>query len=52
MSAKAGKLSLVDLAGSEKLAKSCAEGITLDETKKISQSLSELGNVINALISQ
>ena len=40
---------MVDLAGSEKISKSGAEGKTLEEAKKINQSLSELGNVINAL---
>jgi kinesin family protein 5 len=49
MSAKTGKLFLVDLAGSEKIAKTGAEGKTLEEAKKINQSLSALGNVINAL---
>lgn len=49
LSAKTGKLFLVDLAGSEKIAKTGAEGKTLDEAKRINQSLSSLGNVINAL---
>lgn len=49
MSAKAGKLFLVDLAGSEKISKTGAQGTVLEESKKINQSLSELGNVINAL---
>ena len=40
---------MVDLAGSEKISKTGAEGKTLEEAKKINQSLSELGNVINAL---
>lgn len=44
-----GKLCLVDLAGSEKIEKTGAEGKTLDEAKLINKSLSELGNVINAL---
>ena len=35
LSSKTGKLFLVDLAGSEKIAKSGAEGKTLDEAKKI-----------------
>jgi kinesin family protein 5 len=35
MSAKSGKLFLVDLAGSEKIAKTGAEGKTLDEAKRI-----------------
>ncbi|EAR95613.3 kinesin motor catalytic domain protein (macronuclear) [Tetrahymena thermophila SB210] len=49
LSAKTGKLILVDLAGSEKVAKTGAEGRVLDEAKTINQSLSSLGNVINAL---
>ncbi|KAL4470856.1 hypothetical protein ABPG72_016402 [Tetrahymena utriculariae] len=49
LSAKSGKLFLVDLAGSEKISKTGAEGKVLDEAKKINQSLSSLGNVINAL---
>ena len=48
-SSKIGKLNLVDLAGSEKIAKTHAEGQTLEEAKKINQSLSALGNVIHAL---
>ncbi|EFA83711.1 kinesin family member 3 [Heterostelium album PN500] len=46
---KSGKLYLVDLAGSEKIAKTGAQGLTLDEAKMINKSLSSLGNVINAL---
>ena len=49
LSAKTGKLFLVDLAGSEKIAKTGAEGRTLDEAKQINKSLSALGNVINSL---
>jgi kinesin family protein 5 len=49
MSAKTGKLFLVDLAGSEKISKTGAEGKTLEEGKSINLSLTELGNVINAL---
>lgn len=45
-----GKLRLVDLAGSEKVAKTGAEGLTLEEAKEINKSLSCLGNVINALM--
>lgn len=45
-----GKLYLVDLAGSEKVAKTGAEGNSLDEAKNINKSLSALGNVINALV--
>ena len=44
-----GKLNLVDLAGSERVEKTGATGKTLKEAQAISQSLSELGNVINAL---
>ena len=46
---KAGKLNLVDLAGSEKISKTGATGETLEEAKKINQSLSALGNVVAAL---
>ncbi|KAF2077864.1 hypothetical protein CYY_000826 [Polysphondylium violaceum] len=48
-SVKKGKLNLVDLAGSEKVSKTGAEGQTLEEAKKINQSLSLLGNCIHAL---
>lgn len=44
-----GKLNLADLAGSEKIGKTGATGETLEEAKKINQSLSTLGNCINAL---
>jgi len=44
-----GKLFCCDLAGSEKVEKTEAKGTTLEEAKKINQSLSALGNVINAL---
>eukprot|EP01129_Flabellula_baltica_P005796 TRINITY_DN2124_c0_g1_i1.p1 TRINITY_DN2124_c0_g1~~TRINITY_DN2124_c0_g1_i1.p1 ORF type:complete len:1152 (-),score=318.71 TRINITY_DN2124_c0_g1_i1:270-3683(-) len=44
-----GKLNLADLAGSEKVGKTGAKGETLEEAKKINQSLSALGNCINAL---
>lgn len=47
---KTGKLNLVDLAGSEKVGKTGAEGQTLEEAKKINQSLSALGNCIAALV--
>lgn len=40
----------MDLAGSEKVAKTAAQGKTLEEAKKINLSLSALGNVINALV--
>ncbi|GAV63199.1 Kinesin domain-containing protein, partial [Cephalotus follicularis] len=46
---KTGKLMLVDLAGSEKVEKTGAEGRVLEEAKTINKSLSDLGNVINAL---
>jgi hypothetical protein len=48
-STKSGKLNLVDLAGSEKISKTGAQGETLEEAKKINQSLSALGQVIKAL---
>ena len=44
-----GKLNLVDLAGSERVRLSGATGQRLEESKKINQSLSALGNVISAL---
>ncbi|KAF0701597.1 Aste57867_7970 [Aphanomyces stellatus] len=43
-----GKLHLVDLAGSERLSKTGAEGQRLKEAQNINQSLSTLGNVIQA----
>ena len=46
---RVGKLNLVDLAGSERVSLSGAAGQRLEETKKINQSLSALGNVIAAL---
>ena len=49
LSCKVGKLYLVDLAGSERIAKTGAEGQTLDEAKSINQSLTTLGKVIKAL---
>ena len=45
-STKFAKLNLVDLAGSE----TGATGESLEEAKKINQSLSQLGNCINALV--
>lgn len=44
-----GKLNLVDLAGSERVHITGATGKRLEESKKINQSLSALGNVIAAL---
>lgn len=44
-----GKLNLVDLAGSERVRLTGATGLRLQESKKINQSLSALGNVIAAL---
>ena len=44
-----GKLNFVDLAGSERIRMTGATGKRLEETKKINQSLSALGNVISAL---
>ena len=44
-----GKLNLVDLAGSERVHITGARGARLEESKKINQSLSALGNVIGAL---
>eukprot|EP00698_Gefionella_okellyi_P018995 TRINITY_DN5766_c0_g1_i1.p1 TRINITY_DN5766_c0_g1~~TRINITY_DN5766_c0_g1_i1.p1 ORF type:complete len:1384 (+),score=409.57 TRINITY_DN5766_c0_g1_i1:189-4340(+) len=44
-----GKLTMVDLAGSERIKKSGATGQQLVEAKNINQSLSALGNVIQAL---
>lgn len=44
-----GKLNLVDLAGSERVNLTGAKGQRLEESKKINQSLSALGNVIGAL---
>ena len=46
------QLSLVDLAGSEKVSKTLAIGSTLNEAKGINRSLSNLGNVINALVTK
>lgn len=45
-----GKLNLVDLAGSERLSKTQATGDRLKEATKINLSLSNLGNVISALV--
>lgn len=47
---KVGKLNIVDLAGSERVRVTGATGKRLEESKKINQSLSALGNVIAALI--
>ena len=38
-----------DLAGSERIKKTRVSGVRLDEAKKINQSLSTLGMVINSL---
>jgi hypothetical protein len=46
---RVGKLNLVDLAGSERVHVTGATGKRLEESKKINQSLSALGNVIAAL---
>lgn len=46
---KMSKLMMVDLAGSEKVRKTGATGALLEEAKKINQSLSCLGSVMNAL---
>ncbi|KAK9805923.1 hypothetical protein WJX73_005541 [Symbiochloris irregularis] len=46
---RVGKLNLVDLAGSERVGITGATGKRLEESKKINQSLSALGNVISAL---
>jgi len=48
-SVRVGKLNLADLAGSERVERTNASGQTLEEAKKINQSLSALGNCINAL---
>jgi kinesin family protein 5 len=48
-SSRQGQLNLVDLAGSEKIGKTGATGQTLEEAKKINQSLSALSNVIKGL---
>ncbi|AES79306.2 putative plus-end-directed kinesin ATPase [Medicago truncatula] len=44
-----GKLNLIDLAGNEDNRRSCNEGIRLQESAKINQSLFALSNVIYAL---
>jgi len=48
-STRMSKLMTVDLAGSEKVRKTGATGALLEEAKKINQSLSCLGSVMNAL---
>ena len=48
-SVKTSRLNLVDLAGSEKIGKTGATGDTLEEAKKINQSLSALSSVIKGL---
>ncbi|OAF67122.1 hypothetical protein A3Q56_05148 [Intoshia linei] len=49
---RVGRLNLVDLAGSERQGKTHSEGDRLKEATKINLSLSALGNVISALVSQ
>lgn len=46
---RVGRVNLVDLAGSERQGSVCVSGIRMEETNKINQSLSALGNVIAAL---
>ena len=48
-STRVGKLNMADLAGSERIERTNATGVTLEEAKMINQSLSALGNCINAL---
>ena len=48
-STRVGTLNLADLAGSERIERTNATGVTLEEAKMINQSLSALGNCINAL---
>jgi kinesin family protein 3/17 len=47
---KSSKVHIVDLAGSERASSTEAKGTRLKEGAKINQSLSSLGNVINALV--
>ncbi len=47
-----GRLNLADLAGSEKIGKTGAQGETLEEAKKINQSLSALGKIFKLKISR
>ena len=49
---KISRFRLVDLAGSERAAATGASGTRLREGANINKSLSELGNVINALVAQ
>jgi len=49
LNSKNGHMNLVDLAGSERVGRSGASGATLEEAKSINQSLSALGNCIQAL---
>ena len=46
---KTSKLFLIDLAGSEKISKTGAEGLALEQAKKINLSLTSLGKVIKSL---
>eukprot|EP00736_Rhodelphis_marinus_P000033 Rmarinus@m.9195 len=48
---KKSRINLVDLAGSEKVSKTGAEGLTLEEAKKINRSLSTLSMCIQKLSS-
>jgi len=45
-------MNLIDLAGSERVNVTGAKGIRLEESKKINQSLSALGNVVSALVNK
>ena len=47
-----GKLHMVDLAGSERLSQSGSTGVRLKEAASINKSLSNLGNVVSALVGQ
>ncbi|KAF4691745.1 hypothetical protein FOZ60_014895 [Perkinsus olseni] len=50
--ARHGKLNLIDLAGSENVGRSGAKGNTLREAQLINKSLSTLGDVFNALLTE
>lgn len=49
---RVGRLNLVDLAGSERHLKTRSHGKCFKEATKINLSLSALGNVISALVSE